>query len=339
MPVGAIRRAFAYEVSPKQDTPFVGGVVRVSPELQAALDATYDRSRVDSAPAVTLHVEASDAKRSHPVRDVAVGIAFRDAPADIVEPLAARLASILDYRSKPSLLMVTVHDGSHPDSRRVVIWMLPQQQVFNLRSRYGTNRLEVLEGFNRESTLRKIAVIEGADNLQSMLTARVLDLQASAVERAIADFWVEKFLDARLQMSDKEGTRNIARALRQVFSECKGDHDALEQVSTTISLLRRAPGARTSATEIANSYLSEPVGTMFLAGLRPEECQAAFRIDVPTLEDAVQFRRFVLASQVVVSAPFSEVGADGAVTIEDVAGSLVLHAHGEVVEQQVRTRA
>lgn len=146
--------AFAYEVTPRQAGPFSGGVVSATSELQAALNQVFDRSKIDSAPAVTFEVDTTSTTRAHPIRDVAVKVAFAAGlDKSAVAGLAQRLAASMDNRSKPTLLMVSVHAAPSATSRRVLLWTFPQQQVFNLYVTSGTARLELLEAFNRESNL------------------------------------------------------------------------------------------------------------------------------------------------------------------------------------------
>lgn len=59
MPAGSLIAAYAYEVAPRQVAPFVGGIVRLTAQLESALDSTFDRSRVLSAPAVTFQVDTN----------------------------------------------------------------------------------------------------------------------------------------------------------------------------------------------------------------------------------------------------------------------------------------
>src|SRR3954447_8360062 len=80
MPAGALISVFAFEVSPRQGAPFAGGQVLPSPQIKAALDQVFDRSKVASAPVVTLQVDKSTSTRNHAIRDAALGLAFSPGP-------------------------------------------------------------------------------------------------------------------------------------------------------------------------------------------------------------------------------------------------------------------
>lgn len=340
MPAGNLTNVFAYEVSPRQGTSFAGGQVRPTPQLQAALDQIFDRSKVALAPVVTLRVDTSTPARTHPVRDAALDLAFSAGPHDDVAlTLAAKLADAMDNRSKPSLLMMSVHDGSKPHERRVVIWTFPQQEVFSLRVSRGSASLVLMEAFSRESSLRKIALLEGPNAPTGLLTARVLDFQVTSNDRSVADLWITKFLDARLQMSSAEGTQVLAQALRAAHNRTRGDARSQDQITAAVAALRVAVNPRTSLAQVAATYLGRRAADAFLDSTPPEAQAAVFDVDQTRFDQLVQYRRFILDSGVVVSAPFDELGDGGAVQVSDENGQRRLRVEGSIEDEQVRTRA
>lgn len=338
MGAGTMISAYAYEVAPRQASDFVGGAVRIGQGLQSALDSTFDRSRLGSAPSVSFMVDETSPARAHPVRDEALQVAFGQGDqADSVIRLASRLGDSMDNRSKSSLLMVTLHEAQ-AGSRRLIVWTFPQQEVFNLRLNGGHARLELLDAFNRESSLRKAALLEGPNQPTGMLTARVLDLQSTAAERAVADLWIVKFLHARLQMSDAEGTQLLARSLRSAHTRTRDDTQAQEQINAAIAALRTSAQDRWSVDLVSRTFFSGAVADSFLAHARPEERGAVFSLDRDRFDHLIQYTRFRLANGVIVSAPFVSIGGEGGVTITESAGERRLHAEGVIEEEQVRTR-
>jgi len=339
MPAGTLTSVFAYEVSPRQATAFEGGRVSATPQLQAALDQVFDRSKVASAPVVTLQVDTSGSTRSHPIRGAAMDLGFS---AGSLEPialsLATRLAGAMDNRSKPSLLMVSVHDGPSATVRRVVLWTFPQQEVFSLRVSRGTANLVLMEAFSRESSLRKIALLEGPNTSTGMLTARVLDFQVTSADRSVADLWITKFLDARLQMSSVEGTHVLAQALRAAHNKTRDDARSQDQITAAIAALRVAANIRTSLSQVASTFLSGRAADAFLASTPAEAQAAVFDIDQDKFDQLVQYRRFTLESGVVVSAPFDELRDGGAVQVSEENGQRRLRVEGGIEDEQVRTR-
>lgn len=337
MGAGRLIAAYAYQVAPRQDAPFDGGAVKRTTKLQNALDSTFDRSKILSAPAVTF--EVSTDSRKHPIRDAALAVGFARSPQNtVVEGLAARLASAMDNRSKPSLLMVSVHAMPATSERRVVLWTFPQQEVFNLDFTRGEANLELLDAFNRESNLRKVALLQGPNIKSGMLTARVLDFQASATQRSVADLWIVKFLAAQLQMGEVEGTQLLARALRSAHTKVRDDQRYQDQITAAIAALRVTAVPRWSIDSVAEAYLNGAAANALTGSVRPEERAAFFRVDVQRFDHLVQYKRFTLDNGVVVSAPFVEIGPNGGVEVSEVDGRRRLRAEGEIREEQVRSR-
>lgn len=340
MAAGQLIHAYAYEVAPTQTTAFVGGAVPASPELEAALNIRFDRANVVEGPVVTFQVDEASPTRAHPVRDAALGIAFATtATPDVVETLARRLAVAMDHRSKPSLLMASVHVSSAPQDRRLVLWTFPQQEVFNLAVADGTPTLEVMEAFTTESNLRKVAMIEGANTPSGMLTARVRDFQATNAERAAADLWITNFLDARLQMSAKQGTRLLAAALRTAHTRTVSHPHAQEQIGAAIMGLRVASPRRWSINSVASTYgLDETATDALVHSLGPEERTAMFDLDTEAFDKLIHYTRFTLANGVIVSAPFVNPDESTGVEVYHEDGKRRLRAEGEIQEERVTKR-
>jgi hypothetical protein len=328
---------YAYEVSPRQTTGFVGGELQISAELEAALDAAFDKSNILTAPAVSLNVDTSSPTRSHAVRDQVFKLAF-DVSGDEVaaRSLAARLGSATDNRSKASLLIISVHSAARGGAYRVLLWTFPQQSVFNLKTTAAGPEIELLEAFNRDSTLRKAAMFEGPRTNTGMLTARVLDFQTTSADRDVADLWIVSFLNARLQMSDAEGTQLLARALRAAHGKTRDDQQAQDDILAAIATLR-ATRQRWSIQAVADT-LGQVASSALTASVRPEERTAVFGIESDRFDELVQYRRFRLSNGVLVSAPFVEINVDGGVQVTEVDGKRVLKAEGEIEDEQVRMR-
>ncbi|MCX2934448.1 hypothetical protein ORI20_29705 [Mycobacterium sp. CVI_P3] len=340
MAAGELLWAYAYEVAPRQSSAYAGGVVPLTVQLQAALDSRFDRSKIAEGPVVNFQVDNASPTRAHPVRDAALAISFADvARPEVVEVLADRLAEAMDHRSKPSLLMASVHACASPQDKRLMLWTFPQQEVFNLTVADGTTSLEVMDAFTTESNLRKVAMVEGQNMPTGMLTARVRDFQATNAERAAADLWIVGFLDARLQMSAAEGTRLLAHALRSAHTRTGDDPAAQDQINAAILGLRVAPPRRWSIDQVSATYhLGDTAASALVHGLGPEERTAMFALDNDTFDRLIRYTRFVLDNGVIVSAPFVEMDTPGGVELFEVNGKRRLRAEGEIQEEQVRSR-
>jgi len=340
MPVGNLRAAYAYHVIPKRtENGAEGGAISITSELATALDSTFDRSKVATAPVVSFNVDTSPGSRQHVIRDAALEIAVGDGrAADSAGPLAVRLADVMDQRSSPTLLLVSVHDTDTDGKRRCLLWTFPQQEVFDLDIAKENVRLNVRDAFIRESSLRKVAFLEGRNDRTGMLTARVLDFQASSTERTAADLWIVKYLDARLQMSGPEGTRLLARAIRSAFTRTAGDQQAHDELSAAIAAIRSSPRRRWTINDVSSTFLGPVASAALTTGLGAEVPAAAFDLDLPTFDAIVQYKRFTLDNGIVVSAPFAEMGDDGGVEVTDTPTGRRLKVEGQIEGEQVRSR-
>ncbi|SKG68695.1 Uncharacterised protein [Mycobacteroides abscessus subsp. bolletii] len=340
MPAGKLLAAYAYHVYPQQAADCRGGVIATSAELSAALDSTFNRSQVETAPVVSFQVDTSVGSRAHPIRDVALDVAFATEPIPAaVVLLAQRLADAMDLRSKPALLMVTVHAAAQEDERRFVMWTFPQQEVFSFSATPDETRLEVSEAFVRESNLRKIALVQGNQTQTGMLTARVLDYQTTGLDRTAADLWIVKFLQATLQMGKVEGTKILGNALRRAFDHAAGDHQAQDELSAAIAGLRAKGAKKWSVDQVAREYLGAATTEDLKRGLNADTCAALFDFDPATFDAVVQYKRFTLTNGVIVSAPFVPISSNSSgVEISTTGGKRRLKVDAEIEQEQVRSR-
>lgn len=339
MPAGSLHSAYAYEVSPRQTSLFEGGTVTSTPHLQTALDEIFDKSSVSTAPAVSFEVDSTSNTRKHPIRDEAIALAFTAGPHDSnVVRLVQRLALSMDNRSRHSLFIASVHQTTDKTKRRVLFWTFPRQQVFNMSFSKGVANLQLIEAFNRESHLRKVAFLEGSNTQTSMLSARILDFQATSSDRGVADLWITKFLQARLQMSSAEGTQLLANSLRSAHGKLKGNQLAQDQITAAIESLRVTKTPQCSLESVSKQFLDDPASAAFKSGARPEELTAVFTLDIPSFEQILQYKRFVLDNGIVVSAPFGELSPDGGAKITQSANERRLRVEGLIEDEQVRSR-
>jgi hypothetical protein len=234
--------------------------------------------------------------------------------------------------------MVSVHAAQPGDARRFVIWTFPQQEVFDFSVTGDNARLAVVEAFIRESSLRKVASLEGKNTPTGMLTARVRDFQAQGVEKTAADLWIEKFLDAQLQMNSTEGTRMLARSLRSAFNRAAGDQQIQDELTAAIAAVRVGGQRRISVDQIAQQHLGATSSNALTMSLGAEASAAMFELDVETFDSLIGFHRFTLDSGVIVSAPFVEIEAGTGVEVTEVGGRRRLKLEGSIAEEQVRTR-
>jgi hypothetical protein len=323
-----------------------GTQINWTPELEGALTSALAAARTMTT--VDLRVDTAPEVRTSEVRDSVMALAFgeEEAAAASADRLAARLSSSMDDRSKPGLFLAAAYRTEGGPLRRVALWIFPQDEAFRL----SEATIELLNDiFSRTSTLRKLARFEGQNVRSGFMSARVLDFQAGAIDE-VARFWIERFLDAHLSISDEAGTRLLAQTIARV-SDRALTPEQREQLQAAAIAIRTMPAPRWSLEQFANQMLSDPLREAFLSEVPNEESrQSVFGLDRQVLDDSLRSRIFRLESGVTVYAPLGDVEgvrishvptADAAGLGEETGRNVVgerLHVEGTVVEDKLSRR-
>ncbi|MFF0760571.1 hypothetical protein ACFYWH_11070 [Streptomyces sp. NPDC003737] len=337
MPAGLIERMYAFQVYPREVEEIKGGQVTDVAGIQGTLDTAFDQSKLDQGPGIGFNF--SSVSRNHDVRDFLLSIAFgqSDEALKAAEDLSLRLASAMDNRSNPSLFAVSAHQvEGKPASRSVVLWTFPQQAVFRFSAGSDSAVIDLMDAFNRESNLRKAALFTGENGKVDFLGGKVLDLQGTTSSKPAADFWVGKFLDAQLQLGAREGSRLLAKTLRDTHDKCKGNLGAQAQVHAAILGINSSDQSLFSLQDIEDRYLSGRAADVFHNQVRSEPLRTSqFQLDESAFESQIHYRIYTLQTGVIVSVPF-----EAADTVEVVEGEeqRVLKLSGAISEEKLRSR-
>jgi hypothetical protein len=304
--------------------------------MQKALLDAHDNAGIDGALPVSFVVDTTT--RTCDMRDLLITLAFgKDSEsAAAASVIARRLADAMDQRSKPCLLLTSVRGLKARNERHTAIWTFPRDEAFQFNTR--ADRINLLSDiFSRSSKLRKAATFEGRNTRTQFLSGRVLDYQANASDRFIADYWIDRFLGAQLQIGSEEGTTFLAKTLRAANEALDGNPTAREQLHAAIGAVRQSPKVRWSLSEFSELYLSGDAASAFAAASpNPDAMTAVFDFDRDRFDSLIQYRVYSLDTGVTVSAPFSEIG--DSVVIEDENEERVLNARGRVVSEKIRAR-
>lgn len=305
-------RLFAYPVEPQRTAPPeafvdpVGSRIDWTAELEGALAAALAAARRMTS--VDLRLDTDPRNRTSEVRDAVMRFAFeyQHASAEAAATaLARRLSASMDERSKPCLFLAAAYRDSAPaPQRQVALWIFPRDEAF----RFHAMTIELLNDiFSRSSRLRKLALFEGRQIRSHFITAQALDFQASEIDE-VARFWIDRFLDAQLSISDEAGTRLLAQAISRV-SEGELSLDEREQLQAAAIAVRTMPQPRWSLEEFANQMLSGDLRTRFLAEAPNDETRrSVFGFERTVFEDSLRTRIFRLDSGVTVYSPIEQVG-------------------------------
>lgn len=304
-------RLHAYSVFPQrtaeEQIPIVGGAVRVTADLRSVMESNLLDADFERQPTVDFNVD--ETTRTNEVRDLVMAFAFGDgSPARAAAlRLAERLADAMDLRSSACLFVPVAYRAD--TKRRVVLWIFPRDEAFQLHTGPEGPTIELLRDiFSQTSRHRKSALFEGRELRTDFLQGRILDHQAKSVNLDVADFWKARFLNCVLSMRDEVGSRLLAKAVRKAFEHTEVPEQR-QQLHAAVTAVRYSPHRRLSLTTFANRYLDPDIRPMFLSALPNDDTRhALFTFDRQTFDSVLQFRVFELDSGVFVSSPLDEIG-------------------------------
>ncbi|HTG34379.1 MAG TPA: hypothetical protein VLB76_15745 [Thermoanaerobaculia bacterium] len=331
-------RLHAYSVIPQKKiesrTPPLGGAIRITPNLRRVMGTNTRDAQFDSQPLVDFAVDPNT--RSNETRDAVMTFAFGEAATAkaAAVKLADHLSDSMDQRSPPCLLVpAALREGIFC---RVILWIFPREEAFQLRNEPSGPTIDILtDVFSQKSRHRKAAQFEGKNIRTGFLQGRVLDHQANAVSRDLADFWVSRFLQCVLSMKDDAGTRLLAKTIRLAYDDMV-NVEAREQLHAGVMAIRHAPQQRISLATFADRYLDKEARSAFLARVTNDHAKnSPFNFQRDVFDSTLQFRVFQLESGVYVSSPLSEVGETVKIT-----GTVErqLTCKGRIVDEKLRTR-
>lgn len=332
-----LARLYAFAVTPArtgEDVPApTGGVLKVNAEIRAALDEAFVASKLAQESTIDFRMDTDT--RQNDVRDLVMTLAFESAKAKAAaQSLANRLAGSMDDRSPNALFVLAISEEA--DSRRVTLWAFPREDAFQFRDGSKGPTVKLLSDvFSQTSRLRKAALFEGRKLKTDFLSGRVLDLQSRGSFGGGANFWIERFLNCKLGLDGDLGTKMLADCLRKVH-QATDDPDEKEQLNTAMVAVRTSPKRRWSVKKFAREYLQGPVRQALIdSAPNQDAANDVFDFNREVFEKSLNFRVFRLGTEVIVSAPFGEVGQSVQISGQE---ERWLSCEGPIVEEKVRAR-
>jgi hypothetical protein len=281
-----------------------------------------------------------DGVQKNSVRDLVRTLAFGDTAVRHVaaEDLTVRLALATDKRSVLSLFLVLV--GAAPDGRtRVVFWTFPANP--SLRASMGQQGMSIeliRDAFSRSGSFYKAAMFEGPQVGTSFWQGAVEDRQAKSRARGVSDFWIVSFLSARLAMTGAQGTRLIAKTIRQLASQ-NPDADSIQALVDAAMTLLSQPGELVSLRQVADSYLPPGIRVEFLSSVGGEPIvDMQFRLESETLRKELRLRSIVLDNGFVVRGPLDRFDEVVHRSPPGLGGEVEISLHGRILSERITLR-
>lgn len=347
-------RLFGYGIEPQRLThpddfaDPLGGQLPIKAALRKALDRSLLSAREGgNLTEVVLNVDrVPGGARSSVVRDAVRGLAFGAiAPGrGSALELARQLSRAMDERSPECLLLIAAYKEKGKDERQVAAWIFPQDEAFRFSpgGNAGSDIELLTEIFSRTSGLRKMAFFAGKDIKSHFLKGQVLDFQQGRRDD-VSDFWVERFLEAKLAITPAAGTKVLAEALRNASKAPDLSLVERRQVHAAAVAINVMPQGSLSLEGVANQFLTGKAKEVFLATAENDETRTStFKLDHAALQERLGVRNFHLPEDVWVSAPIDQVG-DGKVVqlAEEMDGDGAverLRVEADVLEDRLASR-
>lgn len=280
--------------------------------------------------------------RQNEARNLILKLAFGEGPAvkAAADGLALRLSTSMDRRSHKYFFVAGVaKDDEHPDTRAVTLWVFPSDEVFRPGQNGADLDVQLLKDvFSRTSTLKKAVLFEGRNHNADFLYGRVLDTQATARVQGVANFWVADFLAAHLSLNADAGSRLLGNGLRAAHKAATTTEEKDEVIAALLiarGLQRRPPQtlARFAEAHLPTEHLRDAF--LKAVGRNQDTLNGRFEFSKAAFDDVVPFRQFHLEGNIVVTAPFDEIGGERLRLVEENARR-ILHAEGRVVDERLR---
>ena len=250
----------------------------------------------------------------------------------------------MDERSPECLLLIAAYKEKGKNERRVAAWIFPQDEAFRFSPEGDTgSAIELLtEIFSRTSGLRKMALFSGKNIKSHFIQGQVLDFQQGRRDD-VSDFWIERFLDARLAITPAAGTKVLGEALQNASKAPGLSLVERRQVHAAALAIHVMPQGALSLQGVADQFLSGKAKEVFLATAENNETRAStFKLDHAALQERVRVRNFQLEDEVWVSAPIDQVGDGKVVQLADGsdgdAPNERLHVEADVIEDRLASR-
>jgi hypothetical protein len=332
-------RAHAFSVSPSKGSskgPIItGGVLSPSTELKGALSEAGKAAKLGERTDIEFNVNTQT--RTCDMRDRLMEFGFgnseqaKSATAD----MANRLSESMDNRSSSCLFIATSY--KEEETRRTnVLWVFPRDDAFQLTRRGDEPSIELLKDiFAKSSNLRKGALFSGSNTRAGHLQGKAFDMQSGAKSTELADFWIVRFLDCRLMITDEQGTKVVAEMFRKFYKQ-SNDLSSKEAAYGAMISLKNSRRKRWSIKNIASELLNGEDGRRFLRCAPNEECKRSeFNFNKEVFQDRIGTRVFHLNTEVIVASPFAEIGKSVSLNGK---GNRDLVCKGTVMDESIRKK-
>jgi hypothetical protein len=329
----------AYRVSPEfkgniESSSIPGGVVGISSEILGILKNAFDGNLPKKDKRQPFHFEFSPGReRRNEMRSLIDGFVQGDdhVKAKIAHSIAKRLNTFIDKRVGE--LLLTIGCGSADSSSKVVLWVYPQENPLQFRTREGIPKIsEIKDAFSKSSQLRKAVFFETPTNVgrNDLLGGTIVDTTAGRLKGS-SDYWLTKFLAGTIELLPSKGTALLVSALLKAQDRAKTAEEKSSVKSVYYALLTRQHPP-TTLNEISERLVGGAKEVFQRMVPKTSESNARFAIDMEIVVAKIKKKIFLLTTGIEVHfPPGDDFDADG--YIEKTATNRIMTIHEEIADE------
>ena len=219
-------------------------------------------------------------------------------------PVAQRLQAATDNRSGIGLLFLL--SGTHGLKKRLIASRFPTDQAILADTSSGGLNVEFLEQvFIKRLSSYKALTLEHAAPKDGFWSGIATDRQAGQSGEHISEYWLKEFLDADFSETPAQGTKRLAKALKDAVKSI-GSISVKTEIAHASSLAPAALASKTlSIAEFCDHFgLSDAARDAIREKLaKPTLYQKRFQFDPNEFKQTAPYRTVEMSSGAILTAP------------------------------------
>lgn len=301
--------------------------------VYALVEKIYERS-FDECKVELISKPDDSGNQNNEARDLFLN--YAKLPDDAgAKNIAQRLASFTTNRSGDGLLFLAV--GNEGGKCRLVLSRFPAEEAV-LVEKNSSGRMSLKftnDVFMKSTTAYKCAVYEDPISPKAFLKSRAIDKQINHELNEISEYWINGFLKCSLAVTDAQGTKQFAKAMREAIRSAENDDmkgSLIAAVTLAGSLKGRILNADTAATFLS---LDDDAKQHILDQFpNKSAAQQNFRFDANEFSNHLAYRAVFLDTGVMVSA--DAVNFNDRVSMDKDGEKTKISAIGKIVDTKIR---
>ena len=228
-------------------------------------------------------------------------------------PLALQLSKMTDKKSKCGLFFIII--GVEGEDDFISLIRFPAEEAMILKNSNDKIEIEELnEVFLKNSHRYKLAFFEGKTVKGGLWKGLAIDKQINdnyADLREISKYWINDFLDCRLEVTSRKGSTMLAKTLRTILNSTD-DEELKEDIITTSIAAKTINNKNTSISKFINNL---PIKTKAKESIlksigSTEFAESVFKFNVEDFSKIFNLKARYLDSGAIIMAPADEFEKD-----------------------------